>query len=1136
LKNCMVGFKMLTFANNSVKRRRNMNVRKFLKVRTLAAISALFLASSPAILTGCGGGGGGGAAVGGNQTQPQQPTVATVTGNVPEDLQLASDADVRAPISGVRDIIAICDGTAIDGHFTDNGTKFTVNIPVNTTCKIAFIDRAVTGGQDVPDNATILAITPPITATGANVAITINSITDGVADITATGADVDTSTDVSGLVGQTVAEAQGGAGGAGGGNATAGTAAGNVDTGWLTTRVVGYGIDKVLKLKDKDGNEAGIGFEVTNAVKSGSFIFVSNGTSIKAIEETSSGDILREVSISSGGSTVTPSDVKFGESVVWVKDTSWYVASLSNAQVNSDGKVALTAYKLTSTVPSGAKVVGDELVAKSGNKVLRAWLDENSVKTATIEAAAVDYVKDANGKGVVTEIMALADNATDIKVNGSADVTHSSPGKLALYQWDGTQKQFSKVGSYDLKNLFTQDQDNATSVIALNTVGDYYLAILQVDNGTANADLVSLSSDFSSAKKLLLADNVTSVSSAIFAPTSSSSEVIIAKFGNATKDVLDFVSVADNGSLSSSASKAGNYTASYSIENSTEVIADPENSGVVVVNVNNGTNTDAFVVAKAPGSNVFVFNDTGESLSSYLGGGNWTFDGFASSSNIGWAHNGTTVARVSVTQDSGFTGKKTVMFGNSVTNLDIVDANRTIASNSTQAALLVYSGTGLTKKKYNGHEVTTNLKDSGGNTEIVKYQVDDTPYFNRLQYTDFDNTLNATFKLSYLFDNSTVAYINTAGEHDAQYVTRLLKNKTITKIFAAGSNIYAVDSDGNLHIIQRDDSGTFSEVGSKVLSDIHDVTATTDGSSIYVASTGGFIYVLDSSGNTVDSFRVKVTKQVDSSLNTVDDAVNLSGIQVAFAGDYLYVLGKAVNVATYAGSSTTNKAYVYILVYSVNNDGTVNHTPVGAVKVVETSQSPGSAAIHFAKVVGSGSNAKLYISYTTGGTRVAEVYGLSNPTAPSKERERELSDENCGYAFSSQAIIAYDSNATNNDASIRKYTLPNLTPTVTKDIADSKYGYIINGDIHGVFGFGNYLFAVDGNDTAGNKRIVILDITDMNNIRLAGDVNLEDVGLTASGDNATNLLVKAIGDNTYLYIATKSDGLVIYNLNSATVQ
>ena len=143
-----------------------------------------------------------------NVTEGAAEQIATVEGALPEDIVLGEGADIRAAVEGVLDVGAVCsDGTTVDGYFTDNGTKFVVNIPTAKECKIVFIDRAQTEGANLPEDATILAVTQPITAS-ENVTINITSIDNGVAQVEVVEgtATVDTEADVADLVGKTLAE------------------------------------------------------------------------------------------------------------------------------------------------------------------------------------------------------------------------------------------------------------------------------------------------------------------------------------------------------------------------------------------------------------------------------------------------------------------------------------------------------------------------------------------------------------------------------------------------------------------------------------------------------------------------------------------------------------------------------------------------------------------------------------------------------------------------------------------------------------------------------------------------------------------------------------------------------------------
>ena len=256
-----------------------------MRKKKLILLSALFTASAAVISCG-GGGGGGGSSSSSNQTQTtqQQPTqqqkVATVEGSVPQDIQLAPDADTRA-ITGVKDVVALLkNGETVDGYFTNGGKNFVVSgIPVGQEAAIAFIDRKVTQGQDVPQDAKILAATPFIKVENTQVKVDIVQVNpDGTCKVQVQGGEPTNEVPPTGvtlaeaeqqLQQQQVAQQA---------NQTQGTFFGQAEQGWLTKKVVGpYEIEELDNI-----NINGQALNLNNPrymAKVGDYVYVfDNGT------------------------------------------------------------------------------------------------------------------------------------------------------------------------------------------------------------------------------------------------------------------------------------------------------------------------------------------------------------------------------------------------------------------------------------------------------------------------------------------------------------------------------------------------------------------------------------------------------------------------------------------------------------------------------------------------------------------------------------------------------------------------------------------------------------------------------------------------------------------------------------------
>lgn len=220
--------------------------------KKILLLSALFTASAAVI--SCGGGGGGGSSTSSsNQTaqqQQQQQKVATVQGNVPQDIQLAPDADTRA-ITGVKDVVAILkDGTIVDGYFINGGKNFVVQgVPVGEEAAIAFIDRKVTQGQNVPEDAKILAATPYIKVENTQVKVEITQVDpDGKCEVKVIqGGEPTNEVPPTGVtLAEVIQQQQQQQQVAQQANQTQGTFFGQAEKGWLTKKVVGpYEIEEL---------------------------------------------------------------------------------------------------------------------------------------------------------------------------------------------------------------------------------------------------------------------------------------------------------------------------------------------------------------------------------------------------------------------------------------------------------------------------------------------------------------------------------------------------------------------------------------------------------------------------------------------------------------------------------------------------------------------------------------------------------------------------------------------------------------------------------------------------------------------------------------------------------------------------
>ena len=131
-------------------------------------------------------------------------------------------------------------------------------------------------------------------------------------------------------------------------------------------------------------------------------------------------------------------------------------------------------------------------------------------------------------------------------------------------------------------------------------------------------------------------------------------------------------------------------------------------------------------------------------------------------------------------------------------------------------------------------------------------------------------------------------------------------------------------------------------------------------------------------GTQIDSKEVRVTIP-----NSVDETNALVNLHLAYAGDYLYAVGDIRNLSVLVDGNTVQKDVVEFVIFKINEDGTL--TKVKEVPIVITSQNAGNANVFFAKVVGEGDNAKLYIGYKAEGINKAVRVSVANPENPTIE-------------------------------------------------------------------------------------------------------------------------------------------------------
>jgi hypothetical protein len=1161
-------------------------------------VMALFTAAAIGGIVSCGGGGGGGGTTETTETQlvnnatqeEVQAETATVTGTLPEDVQLADDADVRA-VEGVADVVAICGGQTIDGYFTNGGKNFVVEVPVNQECIIAFVDRKITEGSNLPEDAKILAATPPIEVEKpGQVQIQITAIDNGIAQVQAPQDVVEVGNPeiVQNLVDKPLSEAvavvqsqeeqqteqisevntnQ---------TAPVSAAYGNVDVGWLDKRVVGYAVDKVVNIL-KDGNiskELNIA-NIPNDLNGKKFVqigntiyFVDNSTNeLNAISLADKNNPQR-VTVSlkdNAGNTlyVSATGFIFGDTTLWFENNSTddrniYVAKLIDI-TNPQSTIELTAYKTGLENINNYQVKGDTLYTETptrDNRIEKAYLSQDGVVVTYIDStrlAKAQYIEN-NPDDI---LIWLTDNGLIYKPDKTQQqLPANGNGTIYLVKWNDETKEWSVSSALNLNDL-DWNLDNGTrvglgniqDVTALGYMkNDLLTAFIWTDNTTDNntsytlvvlsdkntvQDIKTLYTDYSvnSTNGLtfnrgdIIAVNLQQDKYAIFntlnraTSTNSTLTGVIAFLTHQTDGSIEVVAKGDNSTIGNIVGENQNYT----IDNLTEIYPVNNADNMIIGELSNGTINDIALFAINSGGNVglpsnkTLLNVT-DKLNNDVTKVTTAYDSQDQQIYL-FATNNTDTVRVPIDYTQGWITDK-------IANIDaglyrVVDANRVFTDNG---ALYIYdkAQAKFVEKQYNDQSAARGIDGLHFDNNTIYYltlKADDNPYFNRVEIVDVANGIYVGNGIVLIAGNNTetdqIAYLNLNDITDAQYVSQVLTDKTINQIFASGNYIYAVDNNGNLYIVEND-NGIAKVLASKYIGTVQDVVAKEDGSSIYVVSDQGFLYVLDKDGNQKQSFQIKVDKQLDPNLDSVDQEIYPDDVRLGYAGNYVYAVAAFRNKEALAGQNITNKDYGYILIYKVREDGTLDSTPVGVVKLFDTTQNAGSATINFAKVVGEKENAKLYTGFRRAGISVISSWDLSNPENIRLITEKELNLNN--VVFSSQAIYAYE------NATVQKYILPTLTPTVTVDISDTKYIDTINNQTQ-TYGFGNYLFANNGN------RIAIMDLTDIQNIRLAGDVNIGDIGL----NNINDIYVKSIEGKTYLYVGTNK-GLVIYDLNPETLK
>jgi len=454
-----------------------MAVNKFLRIRTLATLGVTGLLALGVI--GCGGSSSSSSeqpstnATNNTTNASQEVQTATITGTLPNDFQLASDADLKALT--VADVGVVCeDGNYIDGYYTNNGKNFVVpSVPVGKACTIVFLDRKVTSGQDSDKNAKVVAVTPVVKVKSKNVVLNISDVdeTTGVAVIAqANGADVDktSATKVAKLVGKpldeakqevptvlatTTSETTNPTTGA------PGEVYGNVDKGWLTKRVVGLANPVINKDYD-DSTKEDVDINTANENKIGqigNLLIIADITNNKiyVIDRTTNKRYYVDLTDENYLNDKTVSDVVIAKDCIFVKASNNKVyAFVPKGVKDEDNHIYEFEMYVNDaiTVPTGASL------QKFGNNTVYLTDGSGNLKTSNNKAYGFHY--DPENKKLVTIVI---DKVTQGKV--------VAEDKAWVYYKDTTTTNNKEL--ITLKNINVEDGtvSNAFTPVDIITLG-----------------------------------------------------------------------------------------------------------------------------------------------------------------------------------------------------------------------------------------------------------------------------------------------------------------------------------------------------------------------------------------------------------------------------------------------------------------------------------------------------------------------------------------------------------------------------------------------------------------------------------------------------------------------------------------
>jgi len=1180
-----------------------MAVNKFLRIRTLATLGVTGLLALGVI--GCGGSSSSSSeqpstnATNNTTNASQEVQTATITGTLPNDFELASDADLRALT--VADVGVVCsDGNYIDGYYTNNGKNFVVpNVPVGKACVIVFTNKKNTGGSEEPSDAQVVAVTPPIKPVNKQVVVNIESVSNGVCEVKAQGAEVKEDVDVSTLVGkplnevtqeisqvvseesttttqettstQTSSEEE----------TQAAEAVGNVVTGWTSEKYIGFGIERISELKDVNGNLVNATDIVGGTRKAKLFkandktyMIIANNTKINLLDITDKilYDDVKVYDAETNAAITNITATILGDKLFYLfkDDQTLYAVPYTSLEIK-DKRATFKAYKNTYLTKdkigneTNLGVDTDELytLKDKGNGFYRIFFDfeNNELKFVKIKAAslAYDYEPNQNLKDY-KQIIALGNEANpiyigDVNVNSIEDdsykVTNSDKNALALIKWDEKNKKFVKKSLVLLEDGgLNTTLYNATKIIPLyNLNNEIRLVGINLDDGNSSHYNSTLAAVDFTREKVKVGDylgsgNVTNgfklnaTATNIFVPADLSSGkgwlwlTLWDGTNNAYK--LSYIKAYYDESEGQIKLK---HVGNTGVDDFT-----PDKKKIAVLN-------DAYVaIAKDDQVNIYGASTISNSVSNIMNITSMSqvnhIKAAPDKDNVLFVADGQTLKMEILKYDEK--SHKEIASSSINGNIDLIYKIISLGDNKNYRVIVKDNNNfyhsfitdvdseKIGKQKFENKEIKpvktkVTLPEkfvNFDNQNVTLLTLDYIPYYNKLELALSKLAVNKGYGVYNDNGYAKLVKFNLEDKTDAQAVSKVKvtdANNKVNDIFGAGDYIYVLDNANQLGVYKNNNGKLEKEGITNLGFNPMDIVGDATGENLFVLSPNGYIYQYDKTLNKITSAEISVSKELDTSLDTVQDVipcnVNNNGAKAGYAGNYLYVVAAFNDIAINTQNGNSNADFVYLLIYPIK-DGKVAQKPIKAVKLdyfVNTATSP---SVQFAKVVGKGNAAKLYIYYTFLGKPKAKVFSLKDPLNPTLEVSQEM-DNRYIYTFSSQGIVGI------NGDKIIEYTYPSLGLSPVNNVD----AYTLGALNTPTYGYGKYFFGVDN---LTNKRVVILNLEDPTNkiIKLAGDVNIDDI---SAEKTITAIYVAPVGDKTYLYVGEGSY-VIVYDLNPYTKQ